>query len=159
MNTEEQRSWRQKLVAEAEEWIGTPYISNGLVKGKHGGTDCALLLLGVYQNVGLVSKAFDPRPYPAQWHLHQNAEKYLDHMLAFAVEVPGPPERVPLPGDIVMFKLGRVYSHGGIITTWPRIIHAMGGGRVMPEDVSKNTIGKRALWPLPKRFFSFWPEV
>jgi cell wall-associated NlpC family hydrolase len=153
-----QNEYRQKLVIEAKSWIGTPYISNGLVKGRRGGTDCAMLLVGIYQNVGLVDKSFDPRPYPAQWHLHQNAEKYLEHMLFFAHEVPGPESRAPLPGDIVLFKLGRVYSHGGIITVWPEIIHAVGGDRVLTCDLPKQFSGKRALWNLPKRFFSYWPE-
>lgn len=144
---------RQGIVSEALTWVGTPYLSNAMVKGKKGGTDCAMLLLGVYANVGLVTKEYDPRPYPPQWHLHQNVEKYMQAVLRFAVEVPGPPEREPLPGDVVMFKLGHVHSHGGIIIAWPNIIHAVGNVAVIREDLSKSTTGKRAFWPAEKRFF------
>lgn len=145
---------RSAIVAEAKSWIGTPYLSNALVKG--GGTDCAMLLVGVYGNVGLVPKEFDPRPYPPQWHVHRNEEKYLSYILQFVKEVKGPPERVPLPGDLVMFKIGLVFAHGAIVTEWPNVIHALGNSAVVPDDISKNTIGKRALWLVPKRFFSFW---
>jgi cell wall-associated NlpC family hydrolase len=147
---------RHKLVAEAMSWLGTPYVSNGMIKGKRGGTDCAMVLVGIYQNVGLVPKDFDPRPYPPQWHVHQSDEKYLEQALQFVTEVAAPPARTPKPGDVVLFRLGRVYSHGAIIIDWPEIIHAVGGNKVCREDLSKNTTGKRALWLLPKRFFSFW---
>jgi hypothetical protein len=115
-----------------------------------------MLLVGVYANVGLIPKAFDPRPYPPQWHVHRNEEKYLGYILNFTKETEGPPERIPLGGDIVMFKVGHVLAHGAIVTAWPNVIHAIGGSAVMPDDISKNTTGKRALWLMPKRFFSYW---
>jgi cell wall-associated NlpC family hydrolase len=149
-------AWRAALVAEAKSWIGTPYISNGAVKGRRGGVDCAMILLAVYQNIGLIEKDFDPRPYPAQWHVNQNEEKYMATVLGFSYEVAGPPERLPLGGDVVLFKLGRVFCHGAIVTVWPNVVHAIGGDKVVPEDLSTNTTGKRALWPAEKRFFSFW---
>lgn len=148
--------FRLRLVEAARSWLGTPYVSNGLVKGSRGGTDCAMLLLGIYQEVGLVPKEFDPRPYPTQWHLHQTEEVYMRHVLGWAHEVVGPPERIPQPGDVVMFKIGRVFAHGAIVIAWPNIIHALGNARVVLEDVSRNTTGKRALWLMPKHFFSYW---
>jgi cell wall-associated NlpC family hydrolase len=147
---------RVAVVAEAKSWIGTPYVSNAMVKGKRGGTDCAMLIVGIYANVGLIPKEFDPRPYPPQWHVHRNEEKYLSYVLQFCKETEGPPGRHPKPGDFVMFKVGHVFAHGGIIISWPTIIHAIGNSFVLSEDVSKNTTGKRALWSVPKRFFSCW---
>jgi cell wall-associated NlpC family hydrolase len=147
---------RQAIVREAQTWIGTPYHSNALVKGPRGGTDCAMLLIGVYGNVGLIPKDFDPRPYPPQWHVHRNEEKYLNYVLEFVKEVDGPPARIPKPGDLVMFKLGRVFAHGAIVVDWPNVIHAIGDDRVLPEDISKNTTGKRAFANVPQRFFSLW---
>ena len=151
-----EKDFRRKIVAEAESWIGTPYVSNGMIKGRRGGTDCAMLLLGVYGNVGLVPKEFDPRPYPPEWHIHQNAEKYLETVLRFAHEVASPPAREPKPGDVVLFKIGRLFAHGGIITDWPKVIHAMGGDRVAHVNIANSTVGKRALANLPQRFFSLW---
>lgn len=144
---------RAAIVAEAKEWIGTPYVSGACIKGRRGGTDCAMILVGVYGNLGLIPKEFDPRPYPPEWHVHRNEEKYMSFLLPFVTEVPGPPERLPLGGDLVMFKISRVFAHGAIIIDWPNVVHALGNDIVTPEDISKNTIGKRALWHMPKRFF------
>lgn len=151
---EQERTMREKIVAEAESWIGTPYISNAVVKGRRGGTDCAMLLIGVYGNLGFVPKEFDPRPYAPDWHVHKNEEKYMEYVKRFADEVPGPPERMPLPGDLVMFHIGRVFAHGAIITNWPNAIHAVAEDHVLPIDISKNTTGKRALARVPQKFFS-----
>lgn len=145
---------RAAIVAETNSWIGTPYVSNALIKGRRGGTDCAMLFIGVYQNVGLVPKDFDPRPYPPDWHVHRNEEKYLGYVQMFANEVAPPPERMPLPGDVVVFKIGRVFAHGAIIVDWPNVVHAVGNDMVSPMDISKDIAGKRALWLMPKRFFS-----
>jgi cell wall-associated NlpC family hydrolase len=147
---------RRAVVVEAKSWVGTPYVSNGLVKGRRGGTDCAMLLVGVYANVDLIPSDFDPRPYPPQWHIHRSEEKYANGMLQFASEVAGPPERRPLPGDLAMFKVGHVFAHGAIVIDWPFVVHAIGGSCVVLDDISKNTTGKRALWMVPKRFFSYW---
>jgi cell wall-associated NlpC family hydrolase len=146
---------RQRIAEEAISWIGTPYVSNAMVKGKAGGgTDCAMLLIAVYGELELIPKAFDPRPYPPQWHLHRNEEKYMEFVCRFATEVKAPPERMPKIGDVVMFKIGRLFAHGGIIVNWPNVVHAIGNNVVMMEDISRNTIGKRALAVVPKKFFT-----
>lgn len=147
---------RSAIVAEARTWVGTPYMSNAMIKGRRGGVDCAMFPLAVYAEAGFVPKEFDPRPYSPQWHVHQNEEKYFKYVLQFAHEVDAPPIRQPLPADFVMFKIGNVSAHGAIVIDWPIIIHAVGNDRVTVEDISKNMIGKRALWRVPQRFFSLW---
>lgn len=151
-----EEEWRKKIVIEAESWIGTPYLSNALVKGKRGGTDCAMLFIGIYGNLGLVPKEFDPRPYPAMWHMHRNEEKYLGYIQQYMLEIPEPAVRSPLPADLVLFKIGHVFAHGAIVTNWPMVIHAVGNDRVLPDDISRNTTGKRALAIVPQRAFSLW---
>lgn len=143
---------RNAIVTEANSWIGTPYISNAMIKGKRGGTDCAMFLVGVYSNIGIIPKEFDPRPYPAQWHVHRNEEKYLNYVMSFVKEIEGPPK----PGDLAMFKVGKVFAHGAIVVNWPNVVHAMGNDAVMPQDISRCIIGKRALARIPQRFFSLW---
>jgi cell wall-associated NlpC family hydrolase len=144
---------RAAIVAEAYSWIGTPYISNGMIKGRRGGVDCGMLPIAIYSNVGLIPKEFDPRPYPPEWHIHRSEEKYMNYILKFAKEVPGPIERTPLPADFILFKIGLAFAHGAIIVDWPLIIHAIGGDKVTLEDVSKNTTGKRALFNVAQKFF------
>jgi cell wall-associated NlpC family hydrolase len=152
----EEEAVRLSVVEEARSWIGTPYKSNAMVKGKvGGGVDCAMLLIGVYQPLHLMFGDYiDPRPYPPQWHVHRNEEMYMAQVLKYAVEVLPPPERLPKAGDLVMFNLGKVFAHGAIITAWPKVIHAIGNNAVQEEDISKNTIGKRALWTVPRKFFT-----
>jgi cell wall-associated NlpC family hydrolase len=149
---------RKKIVSETMTWVGTPYVSNAMVKGKSGGgTDCAMLLIAVYDKLGLMPGYVDPRPYSPQWHLHRNEEKYMTQVMRYAKEIEGPPKRWPKPGDLIMFKIGKLFAHGGIIIEWPIIVHAIGNATVMLEDISKSVVGKRALGLVPQRFFSLWP--
>ena len=143
---------RQKVVSEAQSWIGTPYVPNAAIKGKRGGVDCARFPLAVYQAVGLVPKDFDPPHYSPQWHIHRSEEKYMETVLRYAKEIAAP----PLPGDFVLFKIALAFAHGAIVIKWPHVIHAVANAMVVPEDVSKNTTGKRALWLVEKHFFSLW---
>lgn len=108
---------RQQVVAAAESWIGTPFHHKARIKG--AGVDCLMLLAEVYESVGLIPHV-KVEHYPPDWHMHRDAERYLAGMMHYAREIEGP----PLPGDAAVFKFGRVYSHGTIVTVWPRIIHA-----------------------------------
>ena len=149
---------RAAIVKEALSWVGTPYVSNACVKGRNGGgTDCAMILIGVYGALGLIPPEFDPRPYPPEWHVHRSEERYLGYIQQFVTEVEGPPGRTPGPGDLAFFKIGLVFAHAAIVIDWPNVVHAVGGVGVMLDDISKNTTGKRALWLVPQRFFSIWP--
>lgn len=145
---------RAAIVAEAQSWIGTPYLSNAAIKGPRGGTDCAMFIVAVYANLGLIPKEFDPRPYSPQWHVHRNEEKYMGYVLQFVKEIEAPPK----PGDLAMFKIGLVFAHGAIVTEWPNVIHAIGNSKVVADDIDRNMIGKRALAVVPQRFFSFWAD-
>jgi cell wall-associated NlpC family hydrolase len=145
---------RAAVVAEAETWLRTPYVSNADQKGH--GVDCGMLLVRVFVDTGIVP-AFDPRPYPAQWAINQSAELYLGIVERFAKEIPGP----PLPGDIALFKIGHCYAHGAIVIDWPRILHANpapgGPSRNLPsscrhDDWSRNLDLHRRV----PRFFSVW---
>src|SRR6202161_3252947 len=66
---------RAAVVAEARSWIGTKYHNCADIKGV--GVDCGMLLARVFANVGLIPFV-DPRPYPPDWHLHRDEERYLD---------------------------------------------------------------------------------
>ena len=88
---------RAEVVATARGWIGTPYHHAADIKC--AGVDCAMLLVRVYADLGLVPP-FDPRPYTRDWMLHRNEEKYLGFLLARArmVEEPGLARRDPVQG-------------------------------------------------------------
>jgi cell wall-associated NlpC family hydrolase len=124
-----QSQLRDAIVAEARSWVGTPYHNCADVKGV--GCDCGMLLVRVFVDLGLVAP-FDPRPYTHDWHLHRGEERYLDALFARAQRVAS-----PLPGDAMLFRLGRCYSHGGVVTCPDplTIVHASWPAQVVLEEV------------------------
>ncbi len=141
---------RANVVAAAREWIGTPYHHAADVKGRTGGVDCAMLLVRVYVDLGLV-EAFDPRPYTRDWMLHRDEEKYLGFLLAHAREVVE-----PKPGDVILVRFGRCFSHGGIVTrTKPiTVVHAFASvGAVVEEEVHRGELAPRLD---AAKFASLW---
>lgn len=109
---------RAQIVAAAKKWLGTPYHHHGRIRG--AGTDCAMFPLAVYQECGLLPLNYQPPQYSTQWHLHRSEELYLKEVKKFCVEIAGPPQ----PGDFVVFRFGRTFSHGAIVMDWPRIVHS-----------------------------------
>jgi len=135
------RDLRKAVIREAESWIGTPFHHAARVKG--AGVDCLMLLAEVYERAGLSSR-IEPPFYVPDWHLHRDAERYMEGLLFYAR-----PIETPEPGDIALFRFGRTFSHGAIVTSWPRLIHAYWNIGVVWGDAT--------LYPLkdrPVRFFT-----
>lgn len=138
---------RAAIVDEARTWIGTPYHHGADIKGV--GVDCAMILVKIFCDLGLL-EPFDPRPYTKDWFIHRDEERYMGFLLALAREV----ER-PEPGDIMLFKLGRCFAHGGIVSQADplKLIHAYSPARsVIEEEIMRNA----ALAERPHKFFSYW---
>lgn len=132
---------RASVVKEVQEWIGTPFHHAARVKG--AGIDCLMLLAEVYERAGVTDR-IEPPFYVPDWHLHRDAERYMQGLLHYAR-----PVDVPEPGDIALFRFGRTFSHGAIIVAWPQLIHAYWSIGVVWGDAT--------LFPLagrPVRFFS-----
>lgn len=108
---------RSRILLEARSWIGTPYHHKGRVKGV--GVDCGGLLYEVYGKFYPLKPY--PDTYPADWSMHQGAELYLDFIADYVSEIGNPPV-----AGIVVFRYGRCYSHGGILTESNTVIHAWG---------------------------------
>jgi cell wall-associated NlpC family hydrolase len=134
---------RALVVAEAESWIGTPYRAAQRVKGPDGGVDCLTFVVEVFERAGIIPHYRVPY-YPGDWHLHRDDERYLAGVLDHAREIPGPPQ----PGDVALFRFGRCFAHGGIVTAWPMLVHAWNGVGVVPVDATQALLGAR-----PRRFF------
>lgn len=128
---------RADVLWHAHRWLGTPYHHQGRVLGV--GVDCAGLLCEVYREVGLMPE-IDPGNYPADWHLHRSEERILEWADRCAVPVQGEPQ----PGDAVLFKFGRTFSHACIVVGWPWVIHAeRRNGCVLLADVSQGDCAGR----------------
>jgi cell wall-associated NlpC family hydrolase len=142
---------RAAVIASARSWIGTPYHNCADIKGV--GVDCGMLLVRVFVDLNLCAP-FDPRPYPVDWHLHRSEERYLGFIFDRGAEVVQ-----PLPGDVMVFRYGRCYSHGGIVTAAAplRIVHAYHqAGMVIEDEVLRNAVlADPARKPL---FFSIWAK-
>lgn len=140
---------REMVVAEARSWVGSPYHPKGDIKG--GGVDCGMLLVRVFVDTGLCAP-FDPRPYADDWYLHRSEERYLGFIFDRTKEV-----ATPYPGDVMVFRYGRCYAHGGIVTVASplTIVHAFQPARaVVEEDVARNVpLSSPARHP---KFFSLW---
>ena len=142
---------RAAVVAEARRWIGTPYHPCADMRGH--GVDCGMLIVRVFVDTGLVP-AFDPRPYPPDWHLHRSEEKYLGFVFDRCHEIV---VNAAMPGDVIVFKYGRCHAHGGIVTAAKplTVVHAFSSARaVVEEPVARNaTLADARRDP---RAFSFW---
>lgn len=107
---------RKRILTEAEAWLGTPFHHGQLLKG--AGCDCLTFLVGVFEAAEVVSRPELPF-YRPDFMQHQTEETYLNGLLAYGREV-----KVPLPGDVAIFRWGRIYAHAGIVVEWPEMIHA-----------------------------------
>lgn len=137
---------RDAVVAEAFSWLDTPYHHEADVKG--AGVDCAMLLVRVFANVGLIPADLDPRPYSPQWHLHRSEEIYLGWLERHAY-----PTDKPAPGDVAIWRFGRCFSHGGILVDEQTVVHALiDAGRVTLHGLREEPLASR-----PCRFFTLFP--
>ena len=150
---------RAAVVAEARSWIGTAYHHMGTIKATRdaagkiidkGGVDCATLLACVYANAGVIAPVAVPF-YPRDWHMHRSVERYLSTVLDHATEID---QAAALPGDVVLYRFGRVFAHGAIIVdpAWPKIVQARWGSDRVHED--NGDLGE--LLDRPRRFFTLW---
>jgi cell wall-associated NlpC family hydrolase len=123
--TESEFHQRQAVLAEAIEWLNTPFHHNQCCKG--AGVDCANFLYGVFKNAGLAPE-LDIGHYPPDWYLHRDEERFLGWVTQFGRKIEEPPFK---PADVVMYRYGRCFAHSAIVIEWPKIIHAYSpAGRV-----------------------------
>lgn len=142
---------RAAIVAEARKWIGTPYHCQGDIRGV--GVDCGMLLVRVFVDTGLCPP-FDPRPYADDWYLHRAEEKYLGFVVERLKEI-----AEPEPGDVVVFRYGRCYSHGAFVTRAVplSIVHAFQPfGMVLEEETANNPVLSEPM--RQPKFFSYWAK-
>jgi cell wall-associated NlpC family hydrolase len=141
---------RDCVVAIAKTWLGTPYHHMGRIKAV--GVDCAMFPLEVYREAGLIGDVDVPY-YPQDWMLHRSEEVYLHIVERHAQEIAEPAAvaagaamKAPpataggsvLPGDFVLYRFGRCWSHGAIVLEWPLIIHAVVQHGVILSDGNKD---------------------
>lgn len=147
---------RLAVVNAARRWIGTPYHHRASVLG--AGVDCAQLLRCAYLEAGLITD-FEQPLYNCDWHLHRNEEKYLAVVESYAPAIDDDirslnerPDLVVAPGDILMWRVGRTFSHAAIVSDWPFIIHSYLPSRMVEEVDMRGT----PMATRPMKVFSYW---
>lgn len=147
---------RALVAALAREWISLPYYHGQRLRGVGG--DCTFFVL-VYEDAGLIPPTDIPS-YSPQAHLHSEAAVYegIVRNYAQSTETPG-------IGDVVLYKFGRTFSHGGVIVDpgrWadptsaapPLIVH----GDMMAMRILLGEGDQGRLADVPRRFFTLWPS-
>ena len=121
---------REEIVAEAMDWLGTPYRHQASLKGV--GCDCLGLVRGVWRVVvGAEPEA--PPPYTRDW-----AEAGGEETLLAAALRHLEPVETPAPGDVLLFRWrpGLVAKHAAILVAEDRFLHAHDGAAVALASLS-----------------------
>ena len=110
-----------RVVAIAEQWIGTPYRHQGSTKGV--GCDCLGLVRGIWREI----YGAEPElvaPYAADWAERGGQERLLEAAGRHCVAVQGFAKA--LPGDLLIFRFRPQFAakHAGILAGTDAFIHA-----------------------------------
>ena len=140
---------RQSVIDEAMTWLRTPHHNMSRLKGV--GVDCGQFPIAVYSACGLMPD-IKPERYAHDFHLHQNKEWYLSLAQSNGREFSGPPKK----GDFVLYKIGRVFSHGAIVVEWPDVIHAAVGIGVILDKGNQGFLASRHIKAV--KFFTLWGQ-
>jgi len=143
---EREQIQRDKVIAIAREWLGTPYQARQCARGR--GCDCGSLLLGIFTEAGLVTKKHSlDYDWLAPWARRGGDALYVGSILEHCREIK--PEEVK-PGDVALYHIGRGWSHAALVIEWPSIvIHAIRSGGVVQSTGSTGPLAGRE-----RRFFS-----
>jgi cell wall-associated NlpC family hydrolase len=133
-------SWRSQVVAEALTWRNTPFQHQQRLKGV--GADCAQWISAVYEEI-LGWPRQDFGEYPEFWMKHGHDDLYMNQVRRLFVEC----TNSALPGDLIVFKYGKFFSHGAILVSWPIVIHAdaRGSRKVTEADITKGPLGRQQM--------------
>jgi len=119
-------SLRLRLVTEARDWIGTPYLHRASCKGQ--GADCLGLVRGVWRAV-LGDEPVPLPPYAPDWAEATRAEQMMEAAQLYLVPVT---LNDMTPGDVLLFRW-RAHlpaKHAAILVTPDRMVHAHDGAAV-----------------------------
>jgi NlpC/P60 family putative phage cell wall peptidase len=127
---------RERIVAEARRWIGTPYRHQASTRG--AGADCLGLLRGVWRAV-YGNEPEKPPAYTSDWSEPQRVEALWAaanrHLVPRSIDERG-------PGDVLLFRMrdGAIAKHLGILTIAAPIatfVHAYQGHGVVESALTE----------------------
>jgi NlpC/P60 family putative phage cell wall peptidase len=118
---------RHAILAEARDWIGTPYQHQASLKG--AGCDCLGLIRGVWRALYGAEPEAAPA-YTSDWAERCGAETLLQAAQRHLVATPL--ERAA-PGDVLLFRMSAEApaKHAAILDDEARLLHAYWGRAVV----------------------------
>jgi NlpC/P60 family putative phage cell wall peptidase len=119
--------FRSAILAEAREWIGTPYQHQASAKG--AGCDCLGLVRGVWRALYGAEPEQAPA-YTPDWAERHGAETLLEAARRHMIETP---IFAACPGDVLLFRMdaGSPAKHVAILDEDEHLIHAYWGRAVV----------------------------
>lgn len=118
---------RHAILAEAREWIGTPYQHQASTKG--AGCDCLGLVRGVWRALYATEPEIAPA-YTPDWAEKHGVETLLEaarrHMIETSLDQ-------AQPGDVLLFRMAAAApaKHAAILDEGDHLIHAYWGRAVV----------------------------
>jgi len=136
---------RAALVAEAIEWLGTPWKHHAAVKGV--GCDCVGLVVGVARAVGLRV------PEEQAWRGYRRVPDGRTLVALLAAHLRRVASGAELPGDVALFRIDTAPQHLGLLGHDGLIVHALAPAR--------RVVAHRLDETWERRLLSFWrfPEL
>ncbi len=121
----------ERVITEAQEWIGTPYRHQASLKGV--GCDCLGLVRGVWRSV-YRSEPEALKPYSADWAEVGGLDALLEAARRHFIEKPMAEMSA---GDVILFrwKPNHAAKHAGILVSPDSFIHAYEGHSVMRSSL------------------------
>lgn len=156
-STLEEAAGRAAIIAEALDWIGTPFLDCADIKGPKGGVDCAMLCARVFIDTGRVAP-FDPRPYSPDQMRNSPDElclKWIQEKLG------GREVEQPRVADVAIWHFGLSHSHFGIVVNGREVVHAFKRARMvmmtpMDADFLRFESTHKVRFPRPVKYFDAW---
>ena len=126
---------RDRIIAEARRWIGTPYLHQASAIG--AGADCLGLVRGVWRAVR-GAEPFAAPSYSMDWGECSGDERLMAAAMTWLC--PEAPDAMR-PGSVLLFRMRKdaVAKHLGILVAAgpePRFVHAYTGHGVVESPLS-----------------------
>lgn len=124
-------------------WITppTPFRENSAVRGPGGGVSCHNLAAELYFESGFIARRVVPHGR-ARAMIHREPEELLaqiDTFFGAQLAALDPATESPLPGDLIVIRVGRILLHLGVVTTGGQFVHVFRQTGVMLSPLNDST--------------------
>ena len=129
----------QKLLAEVEEWKGTPFVPFN--NTKRAGVDCVQLAAQLMVECGVID-GYDFGRYSLDFAAHTGRE-LITEWLGESARFEFLAKAAPKLGDVVVFKVGRAIAHVGVMVNGVDFVHSIQGRTVRISQLNDSTWSAR----------------